>query len=521
MAGLFVLLFYSVTQKIYSVPFSYGDDYRLLVMHHPADVPQEYIKASRGITFDVAGSIQYDFQQGRFRPLAWVWTNIQSAVFGLNHKAFRLFNLLVLFFSVLFFYKTLLLFQVKDLVAMLSSLVFIFGKNAETWWLLIPPAQNMGELCLIAAIFCLALCLDKIKPIYFYSGLVLLLLASFMKESFMFIAPFIVMLFAFLAKNHFNCYDRKRSILLFAVSLVPILFLAGIVMFSGKVYGYENSSSTAEVFVYNTKQLFISLCPTIAPLSYLIHTAFKNKSLNKTLSSLLLITAAIIISQLLLLVKIKMEDQHHYLMPVILIPLLVSGIALSRIQQLNKTVFYPLLIIYSLFLLNNMKNTFINTTYAAIKTSTFYSMLDYIKSNPAPNYIYVNNTCTNNDWLCGTSVVLQQNLQKPFHLYHLALGCDQNQISSYEQVNQNNLALIKPAWVLFELPDEKNKENYPLKVKGNNIEIAFNNSEYNIEGKLYTFENYYSDIQTRDLLTFKKEAAHKKTKLTYKAIYIN
>ncbi len=516
-ATLLTGLFYILTQQVYSLRFSYGDDYRLAVMHNPQAVPKEYIKASKDIVLDVPGSIRYDYAQGRFRPLSWVWAKMQTQLFGTNTRGYRLFNLLILFLSVWFFYCILRVLRLDIVSSVLVTMMFIFGKNAETWWLLIPPAQNIGELCLLAAVFFFSQYTLQMKQASYVAGIIFLLLASLIKESFALIAPFIPMFFYYLSGAKALRVSFKRAAVM---AVFPLTTAALFVLSNGRIYGYENPGDVKTVFWYNLIQTGTALYFFLAPLIVLGIELIRNTNRIGKYSALLLLLCIVILTQLILLHRIKMEDQHHYLMPLILLPLFLTGLSLKQLREHNKTGAYVLILVYTCMLLNNVKNVYINSSYCAAKTTCFYEMLDFMKTKPVRHVIYVNRTPCNNDWLCGTSVILHKQ-DSSLRLFHFPVSCPESNTSSYATVNETQLNALKPLWVLFELPDEKGVEHYPLKQEGENLYLYSGTSKTLFKGNLHCFTKKYDDWRTGELLTMNSDAWHREAEVRYKAIYMN
>src|ERR1700722_5389807 len=150
---LLTVLFFVATHKVYHLPFSYGDDHRALAMLHPEKVSNSYKTALYGYTPDLKGTFYIDMHIGRFRPLSWAYDELLCRICGDNTPLFRLSNLVILFLSALFLLCIFTCFEVDRLSALIVLAVYVFGRNNETWWTLIPPAQNIGEMFLMAGIY--------------------------------------------------------------------------------------------------------------------------------------------------------------------------------------------------------------------------------------------------------------------------------------------------------------------------------------------------------------------------------
>ena len=99
---LLTVVFFFVTQKVYNLPFSYGDDHRVLAMLHPEKVSNSYKEALYGTAPTLKGAWQNDMHVGRFKPLGWAYEDFLGMMFGDNVHLFRLSKLIIFFLSTFF-----------------------------------------------------------------------------------------------------------------------------------------------------------------------------------------------------------------------------------------------------------------------------------------------------------------------------------------------------------------------------------------------------------------------------------
>src|SRR5688572_1052610 len=88
-------LFYLITSNVYRLPFTYGDDHRIIAMIHPERMPESYTANLFNIKPDLAGTLRIDLKRGRFRPLAWAWVSVQTRLFHDSASMYRYTNLVI------------------------------------------------------------------------------------------------------------------------------------------------------------------------------------------------------------------------------------------------------------------------------------------------------------------------------------------------------------------------------------------------------------------------------------------
>jgi len=166
-----------------------------------------------------------------------------------------------------------------------------------------------------------------------------------------------------------------------------------------------------------------------------------------------------------------------------------------------------------MFVLYNIKNTFVNSHYYATKLFTFHQLFDVITKNETNQFVYVNHSGEENDLLRGFSIHLQQ--RKPnsilSHLYK-----NKTTTKFYSPISNINDSIKKV--LFFELPNEKGVINYDVKQIKDSVLMSINQIEYRLRGKLISFTNSYSDIGLRDLFRFNFTNTKE---LTYNVVLLN
>jgi hypothetical protein len=408
---LFVCVFFLVTRNVYHLPFSYGDDHRVPAMLHPEKVSASYKDALYGCSPDLAGSLIKDTHIGRFRPLSWSYDKLLCVLFGDNYQLYRLSNLAILFLSAFFLLCIFTLIEI-DLISSLIVLAFyIFGRNNETWWTLIPPPQNIGEMFLLAGIYCWLLYRKKgIRGFYLLPAF-LFLLSGISKESFIFCIPVILLTDYFFFTPAPGLFSKEYLFSLFA-SLLPFLCLLTIVIYNKQVYSYSYPESLLAIGEYNTFQFVGASAFFLAPVVLLVR---RWKFIEKLyIFKLISVIALWGIIQLILLKGIKLDDQHHYLIPWLIYPIILTAITLSELRKISfPKGIYPdkwylfTVIVYCLAILLFIKNTNANSTSYSASLKAYYTMIDTIKKDTiTPEVVYLTDHALEEDWIEGTRVIM-------------------------------------------------------------------------------------------------------------------
>jgi hypothetical protein len=491
-----VLLFFIITHKVYSNKFSNGDDYRIMVMNNPENISSNYKASCNQHFLNLIGSLQFDSEIGRFRPLSWLFVKAQTIIFGDKYSCYRYFNLFTLFLTTFFFLKLLNTKQISLSISILCLAFFIYGINAETWWSLIPPQQNIGELLVVISLFLLS----NEKKASIVAGLTVAFLSAFVKESFAALLPFI---FIYYYINETNFQKLIKTFVF--LSFIPMILVGITIVYSNGVYGYETNENINNTIINNLWQLGLASLFFIAPISMLLSQKIGIKNL-------LLIIGAIC-TQLILLFKIKIDEQHHYLSPAIIIIILITAFSFQSIQKINLNFYRASFLFYLLFILYNIKNTYINSQYYAVKLFTFHQLLDSISNMGTNHYVFINHSGEENDWLRGFSIHLSQKNQNAQLSHFYKKNTSSNFFPSTTQINDS----IKKV-LFFELPNEKGKINYDIKQSSDSLLFYVDEKEFKLKGKRISFSNTYFDIGIKDLLSFNFT---NKKELRYNAILTN
>lgn len=460
------ILFSLLVLPVFNTPFSVGDDHRIIAMAHPEKMEEAYVRALYNNTPGLWGSLKNDAAIGRFRPLGWAFTKLQCFLWGDNFLLWRACNVLVLFLSLYFFSALCRRFGAGNIAVWTILCVYAFGRNNETWWTLIPPAQNTGELFLLAGALSWVVFRAENKTPAKYAAVLLLLCASLVKESFIFCIPFL-----WLADFFFLSPDKKLftkdSFLLFIVFMLPFISLISVIFTSRKIYSYPYPDPVPVILGYNAWQFFYSSVFLLAPaLMFFLRSHIITR---RNLIKLALLLSSWLVVQLVLLKGIKMDDQHHYLVPGLLLVLLVSAVSIQYISARSKKIFYAVTAFYLAFSLWQAKNTFVNAGFYSARVKSFYDMVEKIRSAPRAGIAYFTEEPLAGDWLMGTSAILRWKGVSAA-LYFNSYACYEPEwIASFKKTRPaltfpplQNYAQLRDAWVIF--PDRfyvsPSKKNY-------------------------------------------------------------
>jgi len=373
------VLFFFTTHRVYHLPFSYGDDHRALGLLHPEKASAAYKAGMYNQSPDLKGSLAIDYYFGRFRPLSWTWFAMLCKIFGDNIMLYRLNNLLILFLSCFFMYRIFSCFGVNNLSAFVILAVYVFGRNSEAWWTLDPPSQNPGECVLLAGMWVWLLYRKKQKTGWFILPSFLFLLATLDKESYIVCIPVILLTDYFFFNPKPRLFAKEYWLPMLTV-LIPIAGLVWTIMHINKVYAYAYEDSVLGIFIYNVWQFIIAAGLLAAPIILL----FKAKGFGK--SNVVKITIVLFlwgIVQLVLLKGIKLDSQHHYLIPWLIYPFVLTAIALCKLRGISVRWYKLNIAFYLAVAVLFAKNTYANSQSYSASLEGYYKMMDAISKTPA------------------------------------------------------------------------------------------------------------------------------------------
>lgn len=403
-ALLITALFFVVTHKVYHLPFSYGDDHRALAMLHPDKVSDTYKSALYGYTPDLKGTFGIDEHIGRFRPLSWAYDKLLCVICGDNTHLFRLSNLIILFLSAFFLLGIFTAFGVDKLSSLIVLAIYVFGRNNETWWVLIPPPQNIGEMFLLAGIWVWLLYRNKGKTGLYLLPAFLFLLASISKESFIFCVP-VILLTDYLFFNPSKKLLAKEYWASLLACFIPFLCLLAIVLHIHKIYSYTYPESVISIAAYNVFQFVGASVFFIAPI--VVWFFIRKRLPQGFLFKLIAVFAIWGVVQLVLLKGIKLDIQHHYLIPWLIYPFILTAIAFSELKKASGKWYIVTLLAYGVATLLFARNTYSNTSSYTAELQAYYNMLDTVKKDTsATKIIYIGDNACLGDWINGTQVIM-------------------------------------------------------------------------------------------------------------------
>jgi hypothetical protein len=509
-AALFVLSFFFATHKVYHLPFSYGDDHRVLAMLHPEKAPDLYKANLSGQVPDLYGSLIIDQNIGRFRPLTWTYDKLLCVICGDNNFLWRASNLLILFLSVFFLLGILTLLNVDRISRFIVLAIYVFGRNNESWWTLIPPPQDVGECLLLAGMFVWIFYRKKsITGFYFFPAL-LFLLAGISKESFIFCIP-LALLTDYFFFNPAKSFFSKEYWFSLLSSILPFLGLLITILHIKKVYAYPYPDSLSSILLYNLFQFTIASVFFIAPIVAIIVGGRNFRKSN--LLKILIVTGLWLFIQLILLKGIKMDDQHHYLIPGLIIPLILTALSFSQIRKLSVKLSYGVFMFYSLVVLAFAWNTYTNSSSYSASVRAYYNMLGEVKRNPGASIVYLSDNACTGDWITGTSLVMSNiGIDTPIEFCTTIDSVPAWEKDYFRNSIQNvykrvpfDSTLFRPdgKWILMVEDPAKNgfiKENISFYKKEDKSYLKVDNKTFNIPGQYFYFSMPYQGYSLGEIV---------------------
>ncbi len=507
---LLTVLFFFTTHRAYHLPFSYGDDHRALGLLHPEKVSDTYKAAMYGQVPDLKGSLAVDLYFGRFRPLSWSWYAMLCKLFGDNVFLYRINNLLILFLSCFFLYRIFSCFGVDDFSAFIVLAVYVFGRNSEAWWTLDPPSQNPGECVLLAGMYTWLLYRKKQKTGWYILPSFLFLLATLDKESYIVCIPVILLTDYFFFNPKPRLFAKEYWLPMLTV-IIPLAGLVFTVLYVKKVYAYAYTDTVLGIFIYNVGQFIMSAGLLAAPIVLL----FKD-SRNISRSIVLRIVVVLFlwaILQLVLLKGIKLDSQHHYLIPWLIYPFILTAIALTKLRAISTKWYRLNAIFYLLVVMLFAKNTYANSQSYSASLEGYYKMIDAIKKDPGPEIIYLTSDACTDDWIAGTRVILDnEGINQEMYFCSTADSVPSWEKEYAANSTQNaykhipfNASIFKPdgRWIILVDDMAKNgvvSEDISFYKDGQNEYIKVKGKSILIPGHYYYFSESYPGRSIGDIL---------------------
>ncbi len=507
---LLTFLFFLVIQKVYHLPYSYGDDHRLLAMLHPENVSPAYKAALFGNNPDVKGSLNNDLHIGRFEPLGWIYNKLLCLTCGDSTVLFRLSNLVILFISSCFLLCIFTFFSVDWPSSLVVLAIYFFGKNNEIWWTH-PSAQDIGEMFLLAGIYCWLQYRKKGLTDFYMLPALLFLLAGLTKESFNFCIP-VLLLTDYFFFNPAKRLLAKEYRLSLAICLVLFSCLVATMLYSKRIYSYASPESALSIIRYNIFEFSRAAIFFIAPI---VALAMGRRTItNKILLKLLLVFGIWTILQLILLKGIKLNGQHHYLIPWLIYPLILTVLAFRALKKIPGKWYASMLVIYGMAALLFAKNTYVNSSAYTASLQAYYTMINTIRQDvAAPEIVYLSNDACEKDWIEGTRIILDNMAIRkelffattvtsiPYWEVDYTKHSRQN---TYTHISLDSLFHSDGKWIiLVETPAENGIINDPsiaLYRRKDSSFIKINRGEKYIDGSYFYFSEPYPDGSISNIL---------------------
>lgn len=509
-SALLTMLFFCATHKVYHLPFSYGDDHRVLGMLHPEKVANSYKAALYNNSPDLKGSFAIDTHNGRFRPLSWSYDKLLCLICGDNTHLFRLSNLVILFLSAFFLLCIFTCFEVDRLSALIVLAVYVFGRNNETWWTLIPPPQNIGEMFLLAGIYFWLRYRKQGETGFYMLPALLFLLSGISKESFIFCIP-ILLLTDYFFFNPSRRLFAKEYLLSILASLLPFLCLLATVIYINKVYGYTYPESILSIAGYNIFQFVGGAIFFLAPIVLFVN---RRKFIETNIIIKLFIVFAIWgFIQIILLQGIKLDAQHHYLIPWLIYPFILTAITFSKIREFSSKWYTILLVVYGMVALVFAKNTNANSTSYTASLQAYYNMIDTIKKDTAaPEIVYFGDNAILQDWITGTRVIMDnKGINKELYFATIAPSIPAWQMNfaahtpqhAYKHMPLDSVFYPDGKWIILVDDQSKNgivNDSIVFYKRTDSSFVKLNGKEKYIPGKYYYFSVAYPGRSIGDIL---------------------
>jgi hypothetical protein len=520
LSALFTVFFFIVTQKVYRLPFSYGDDHPILAMLHPEKVSNAYKAAFYGHETDLKGFVLSDIHIGRFRPLSRSYDKLLCIICGDNTHLFRLSNLVILFLSAFFLLCIFTCFEVDGFSALIVLAVYVFGRNNETWWTLIPPPQNIGEMFLLAGTYIWLRYREKGITGFYVLPAFLFFLACISKESFIFCIP-VLLITDYFFFNQPRKLFTKEYVFSSLAYILPFTCLLTVIIHIKKIYSYSYPESVFSIAGYNTFQFIGAAGFFLAPLVLLV---MKRKTLELSFSVKIFFVFAVWgIIQLILLKGIKLDDQHHYLIPWLIYPFILTAIALSEIRKVSNNWFTTMLVAYGIATLLFVKNTYANTSSYTAQLQAYYNMIDTIKKDTAASsVVYLGDNACEGDWINGTRVIMDNKGIKKRLYFATTAACIPEWQMEYAAHSAQNAFKHMPLdsafypdgkWVILVENPAKNgviNDNMVFYKRKDSSFVKINGREHYIPGRYQYFSVPYPGRSIGDMLKSNFNAENRK-----------
>jgi hypothetical protein len=195
---VFWFLFLGLSQTLFS-GFHFIDDHEIVELHHQLAEPQTTLVGA------MIRQIQHDIWSfGRLRPFYYVYRFCQIAIFGTNWLSLSIFNGLLAVFTtfLLFTFGTLIQFSIVE--SLVFTTIIVLGAQSAIWWQL-GPAETIATFLLTVALNLLVLSVRQKQGISKVIYLILFILTTLCKESFLLLIPAILLL-------EFICYLKFRQL---------------------------------------------------------------------------------------------------------------------------------------------------------------------------------------------------------------------------------------------------------------------------------------------------------------------
>lgn len=197
--------------------------------------------------FDSQGTFNY-FKEiindsGRFRPLLGIHRIFYAKLFGTNIQLIGYYYLVLAGITTFTLYGYFKLLGLKIIEATVITLFIMFGMQGIIWWSF-DSAEYNGMLFFSIVLFSGHKCFESRRLIWLPVFWISIILMSISKESFIFVLPFLMILF------------RKNKIAVGGIFLIFLIELIYLKFFLGTTYGTVGVDNSSYSF-YNLLKVFV------------------------------------------------------------------------------------------------------------------------------------------------------------------------------------------------------------------------------------------------------------------------
>jgi hypothetical protein len=412
---VFWFLFLGLSQTLFS-GFHFTDDHEIIELHH------QFASSQTTLAGAVIHKIQYDIWNfGRFRPFYYVYRCFQIAIFGTHWLNLSIFNGLLASFTtfLLFTFGTFIQFSIIE--SLVFATITTLGAQSAIWWQL-GPAETIATFLLTLSLNLLVLSIKQNQTILKVIYLILFILTTLCKESFLLLIPAILLL-EFLCYLKFRQFSVREAIvktlpslvLLTLVGLAEIIFIKFFIDtdfgYAGLIFDLQSLLKTWKSYGYASSivALFFLLI-----LTSLKRPKAENFHVFSTIAIVSLLFLLIILPQALLYSKSGLVNRYfgligRYFLPGIIGYALLMATLLHVIRWRSKLLGYFALALVILALIFRLNNAFAAAQSFAQEGKATNALLNFVTTRTQPNseIVIVSNPFRHFEWILSIAKYLK------------------------------------------------------------------------------------------------------------------